>query len=402
MRAMKLFSSRRTLAAVIAASAVVYVAQSRDATVQAQQAQAAPPQSATAGPSAAAPAPSRPARSDSCAGRTDVIGVSRVVEINTAGGQLFGQQQYKDNDFLADGEVVLTFDDGPLRRYTVPVLQALDAHCTKATFFVVGRMAIADPELVRETARRGHTIGTHTWSHRNQRTLGQSAARGEVELAISSVRKTAGQPTAPFFRFPYLADSRYMTQHLRSRDTGIFSIDVDSRDFRTKNPADVQRTILNQLAQRRKGILLFHDIQPSTAGALNALLVELKTRGFKVVHMISKTPATTLPEYDAIAEQELQRKQLAAARSPLANRAIVWPVAAGEAAAPEPARTSAPVAARSPASLGPSSAPAAAPIATQPAAALAAPVQPEPPSAPPRRRWITDEDQSWQSRVFQN
>ena len=39
-------------------------------------------------------------------------------------------------------------------------------------------------------------------------------------------------------------------------------------------------------------------------GSLNALLVELKARGFKVVHMISKTPTTTLPEYDAIADQE--------------------------------------------------------------------------------------------------
>ncbi|MEQ1712194.1 MAG: polysaccharide deacetylase family protein, partial [Hyphomicrobium sp.] len=235
MRATHYCLVSRLLTTVIVAGALLGVDRAFAQTAQ----DAAPP------PSAAAPAAARP---NNCSGRADVIGVSRVVEINTAGGQMFGQQQYKDNDFLADGEVVLTFDDGPLRRYTIPVLQALDAHCTKATFFVVGRMAIADPELVRETARRGHTIGTHTWSHRNQRTLGQGIAKGEVELAISSVRKTAGQPTAPFFRYPYLADSRAMTAHLKSRNTGIFSIDVDSRDFRTKNPADVQRTILAQLA----------------------------------------------------------------------------------------------------------------------------------------------------------
>ena len=52
--------------------------------------------------------------------------------------------------------VALTFDDGPLRPYTTPILKALDAHCTKATFFQVGKMAIADPEMVREIERRGH------------------------------------------------------------------------------------------------------------------------------------------------------------------------------------------------------------------------------------------------------
>lgn len=338
-------------------------------------------------------------RTDACAGRSDVLGVSRVVEIDTTGGQLFGQQQYKDNDFLADGEVVLTFDDGPLRPYTVPVLQALDAHCTKATFFVVGRMAVADPELVRETARRGHTIGTHTWSHRNQRTLNATLAKGEVELAISTVRKAAAQPTAPFFRFPYLADSRFMTGHLRSRSQGIFSIDIDSRDFRTRNPADVHRTILNQLAQRRKGILLFHDIQPSTAGALRVLLGELKARGFKVVHMISKHTATTLAEYDALADTELQRKQLVAARSPLARRAIVWPVATGGAEATESARAPSPGSLQQPPSatqLAPSSS---ADAPSPPAAAQAADV---PPSSPPRQRWRTEEDESWQSRIFRN
>ena len=56
-----------------------------------------------------------------------------------------------ESSFLADGEVVLTFDDGPLRAYTVPVLDALAAHCVKATFFLVGRMAVADPELVNIT-----------------------------------------------------------------------------------------------------------------------------------------------------------------------------------------------------------------------------------------------------------
>ncbi|HEY5827687.1 MAG TPA: polysaccharide deacetylase family protein, partial [Hyphomicrobiaceae bacterium] len=114
-------------------------------------------------------------------GRDNALGTSRTVEVDTSKGPLYGFQ-YKDQNFLGDGEVVLTFDDGPLRSYTVPVLEALAAHCTKATFFVVGRMAVADPEMVKEYDRRGHTIGTHTWSHVNLRAASPARARAEIEL----------------------------------------------------------------------------------------------------------------------------------------------------------------------------------------------------------------------------
>ena len=79
----------------------------------------------------------------------ETLGVSRTVEIDTSTAPRFGFQ-YHDQHLLADGEVVLTFDDGPLRAYTKPVLEALAAQCTKATFFLVGRMAVSDPEMVQE------------------------------------------------------------------------------------------------------------------------------------------------------------------------------------------------------------------------------------------------------------
>ena len=85
------------------------------------------------------------------------------------------------------------------------------------------------------------------------------------------------------------------------------------------------RNVLAQLDHTKKGIILFHDIQPATAGALSSLLAELKKRGYKVVHMIAKTPATTLPEYDAIAEKALKAKVAAQAANPLASRAATWP-----------------------------------------------------------------------------
>jgi peptidoglycan/xylan/chitin deacetylase (PgdA/CDA1 family) len=166
------------------------------------------------------------------------LGVSRTVEIDTASGPFFGAP-HKDHDFLADGEVVLTFDDGPMRAYTVPILNALAAHCTKATFFLVGRMAVTDPETVKEYDRQGHTIGTHTWSHANLRRLSPERARAEIEMGISAAQAALGKSIAPFFRFPYLSGPKPVIAHLQERHIAMFAVDVDSKDFRTRDPKAV-------------------------------------------------------------------------------------------------------------------------------------------------------------------
>ena len=254
-----------------------------------------------------------------CKAGPGAIGVSRTVEIDASAGPRFGRSQYRDFDFLKDGEVVLTFDDGPSRRHTPAILDALDAHCTKAIFFSVGRMAVADPELLQETAMRGHTIGSHTWSHKNLRSLSFAQAKAEVELGLSAVQAALGSPVAPFFRFPYLSDPQAVRSMLEQRGIAAFSIDADSYDFRTSSAQTVKQNILNQLAQRKKGILLFHDIQPSTARGLKGLLDELKARGYRVVHVVPKAPATTLPDFDEMAEQVLKKKQVAASDDPLGH-----------------------------------------------------------------------------------
>jgi peptidoglycan/xylan/chitin deacetylase (PgdA/CDA1 family) len=253
------------------------------------------------------------------------LGVSRVIEIDTSTGPRFGHQQYKELDLLAEGEVILTFDDGPLRVHTQAVVDALETQCTKATFFMVGSQALADPDMVRQIMRRGHTVGTHTWGHVNLRQLSPLAARQELELGFSAVTLAAGQPIAPFFRFPFLADSKAMRAHGENRQLGIFSIDVDSLDYRHKeNPQAVRDEVMNQLAYQKKGILLFHDIQPSTAAALPSVLASLKAKGFKVVQLKAKATATTLPEFDVMAQREMGKKRVARASDPLANRAVTW------------------------------------------------------------------------------
>jgi peptidoglycan/xylan/chitin deacetylase (PgdA/CDA1 family) len=249
------------------------------------------------------------------------IGVERVIEIDATGGPRFGAQ-FDRHGLLKDGEVVLTFDDGPLPPHTQQVLAALAAHCTKATFFMVGRNAMANPDVAQEVARQGHTVGTHTWSHRNMSTITPAHAVAEIDLGFSAVRRSVGAPIAPFFRFPYLVQDEAMLAHLAKRNVAAFSIDIDSFDYRTRNSATVVRDVVRKTVAAKKGIILLHDVQSATAGALEAGLAELQARGFHVVHLVPKQSLETIAVYDAFVARPMDD----ASRELLTRRSTYWPL----------------------------------------------------------------------------
>jgi peptidoglycan/xylan/chitin deacetylase (PgdA/CDA1 family) len=260
-----------------------------------------------------------------------------VIEIDTTGGPRFGAQ-YRGDHLLQSGEIVLTFDDGPHPAYTKPILVALAAHCTRATFFNVGRMASAYPDMVKAVASQGHTIGTHTWSHANLKIISEVKAKSEVESAFSSEQRVLNGPVAAFFRFPYLSDSRAMVAYLGMRNVAVFSIDVDSKDYLAKTPEDVRRHVMSGLSEYGKGIILFHDIQRMTARALPAILNELKAKGYRVVHLTSKAPFQTLAAYDRKAGETQNNRENIVNRNGLASRSIVWPMTVTPPAFADPAR----------------------------------------------------------------
>src|SRR3978361_957974 len=86
-----------------------------------------------------------------CPGHPDAIGTSRTLVVDPRQHPLLGTRQYAKTLPLEDHEVVLTFDDGPLPKYSYQILDILAAHCAKATFFLVGRQANANPD----SGRRG-------------------------------------------------------------------------------------------------------------------------------------------------------------------------------------------------------------------------------------------------------
>jgi len=255
-----------------------------------------------------------------CTDASRGIGVERIVEVDATDGPVFGfiTKQQHEARFLAPKEVVLTFDDGPMPVVTRAILDILDQFCTKATFFSVGRMAVAYPGSVRDILKRGHTLGTHTWSHpMSLPRLSAQQARDQIESGFAAVSLAAGQPIAPFFRFPGLNDSAALVQHLAGRNIATFTVDVVSNDSYIHDPHRLIERTLAQLEAQQGGIVLFHDIKHQTARALPTILTEMKRRGYKIVHLTSKHVFKPDERYVASVAQHVAAKKIGPQRPPL-------------------------------------------------------------------------------------
>ncbi|MFP4005007.1 MAG: polysaccharide deacetylase family protein [Alphaproteobacteria bacterium] len=239
-----------------------------------------------------------------CPGNPKALGTARVMEVAPA--RTYGSLQGFARLHLEPGELVFTFDDGPLPPVTGRVLAALEKHCVRATFFSVGRMASVYPDVLRRVQALGHVIGNHTWNHTVLTRLGLKAAvthieKGRAEIdRVLSVSRHAWLPgskagVAPFFRFPGLGHNRKLIAHVKGRGTSVFSCDICIDDWKQYSDEVLLKLALKEVEKHGRGIVLLHDIQRRTARILPALLDALAAKGYRAVHMVPQgwisTPA---------------------------------------------------------------------------------------------------------------
>jgi peptidoglycan/xylan/chitin deacetylase (PgdA/CDA1 family) len=100
------------------------------------------------------------------------------------------------------GEIALTFDDGPNPEWTPRLLDILARHNVKATFFMLGKFAVAQPELVRRVATEGHVVGDHSWSHPKLSRCPAKRILEELRRTKDTIEQIVGSPLK-FFRPPF-------------------------------------------------------------------------------------------------------------------------------------------------------------------------------------------------------
>jgi peptidoglycan-N-acetylglucosamine deacetylase len=235
-----------------------------------------------------------------CPGNPDALGTERVLAVSAAATPRVGLKQFPATLPLAPKEVVLTFDDGPWPGPTAKVLDALRHECVRATFFLLGRNAAANPALARRELAEGHTVAHHTYAHPLLSHMSLAAADAEIDRGIAAVELAAYGPAAhaqapktPFFRFPGFAASPALLDRMAARGLMVFGADLWASDWNPMSPPQELQLILQRLDAAGRGIILFHDTKTQTAAMLPAFLRALKARGYRIVHVVSASAQAT-------------------------------------------------------------------------------------------------------------
>ena len=232
----------------------------------------------------------------------------RELPVDPTGGPRFGTVQFPESLPLNDKEVVLTFDDGPHPTRTREILDTLDRYCVKAVFFIVGEMAIEHPDILRDVARRGHVIGTHSYSHPfNLPRMDKDSQAREIDGGFAAVSHVLGGPVAPIFRFPGLAHNHELLADMSRRNISVWSVDVITGDswFSATHLAD---RLFSRLAEKGRGIVLMHDIKKQTADSLPGILEKLKAKNYTIPR-VTVAP-TLMPEEQLLASFDASKPRL--------------------------------------------------------------------------------------------
>jgi peptidoglycan/xylan/chitin deacetylase (PgdA/CDA1 family) len=177
-------------------------------------------------------------------------------------------------------EVALTFDDGPHRESTPSILAILDRYHIKATFFVVGQMAAAAPDLIRAEALAGHEIGNHTYHHVNLQKATTVQASEEIEWCNREVESIIARRPATFRPPGGKYDERVMGI---ARTLGLATV------LWTDDPADYASPGTDVIMQRITAdvapgsVILLHDGVDQTILALPPLIFALRNQGYEFV-----------------------------------------------------------------------------------------------------------------------
>jgi peptidoglycan/xylan/chitin deacetylase (PgdA/CDA1 family) len=212
----------------------------------------------------------------------DALGTARVLTLPREAAA-YGRAQHAPLP-LEPGEVVITFDDGPRPESTPLVLQALQAECVRATFFMVGESMLAHPALAMQVRAQGHGVGLHGFRHDHFSTLPESAQLGDLRALEAAYREVFGGQ-APAYRFPFLEETPTLRAALAASRYTVMSVDLGVEDWEPQSAQQMADKLVQRLAASGGGIVLLHDAQDRTAAALPLLLRTLKTHGHRVVHL---------------------------------------------------------------------------------------------------------------------
>jgi peptidoglycan/xylan/chitin deacetylase (PgdA/CDA1 family) len=206
------------------------------------------------------------------------------------------QQAQKEEDeifgkALPKKTVVLTFDDGPHRRYSEEIAAILKQYGAPAVFFSVGRnlgsldaqgaaRLNAGAEVSRKLKAAGYVLANHSFSHAQLSKQSGASLRSEI-LDTDALLKAVDPQRSSLFRFPYGARNKEGMHLLADAHLKSVMWNVDSLDWADPVPSSIADRVLRAVDKEGRGIILFHDIHERTVKALPAILDRLVAEGYQ-------------------------------------------------------------------------------------------------------------------------
>ena len=190
------------------------------------------------------------------------------------------EEPIQNDDLVAptvyDKVIAFTFDDGP-SKYTLEIMDILDEYDSKATFFEVGYMIRNNKEIVKEVVNRGFEVGNHTTDHSNLRKLSYDKVKTKINDNNSLFYEITGKNMS-YLRPPY---GNLNDNVKRIVDVPIIKWSVDSRDWESRNKDKIVSLVKSTV--KDGDIVLFHDLYQSTKEAIEVLVPDLISEGYRIV-----------------------------------------------------------------------------------------------------------------------
>ncbi len=177
----------------------------------------------------------------------------------------------------AEKVVYLTFDDGPFPPYTQQMLDVLAEFDAHATFFVLGRQAVAEPDTIRKIYEGGHAVGNHSWSHSSLSGMGWQSFKAEVD----DTGALLGGYNSNCLRPPYGYTDGNTANYARDLGYTLALWNVDPQDWRLPGAAVIANRVLAVV--KPGSVVLLHDgggDRSQTVGAVRIILDRLTAQGY--------------------------------------------------------------------------------------------------------------------------
>ena len=186
----------------------------------------------------------------------------------------------KSREESAKKYVALTFDDGPSSASTPKLIEILKKNKVKATFFVIGKNAEQNRDVLEQLYKSGFEIGNHSYSHKLFSRLSQAKKEAEIDKCNGTIYEVTGK-TPHILRAPGGESGKNVLAAAKSKDMALINWNIDPRDWASKNPAKITNQVVSKV--RPGSIVLLHDVYKTTVSAVPGIIAQLSDKGYTFV-----------------------------------------------------------------------------------------------------------------------